>query len=184
MKKLVGILVLAAAAGAGNAAEQDTPFWTSAYAGPSASALRCVAPTVPAVSEVSQRIRHVARSIKQWQACHSGVMASLDPAQAAQHIPADALARMAPAERDAAVRHVAAVHAQLSHAIQREAVPTIAQHDAWFENTLAYVGKQNSLSAGHRALAWNDGYKRSTQQSERVMCRYQAQGLPANIPLR
>ncbi len=184
MKKLVGLLVLAAAAGAGNAAEQqDAAFWASSYAGPSASALRCVAPAVPAVSEVSQRIRHVARSIKQWQNCHRGVLAALDPAQAAQHIPADTLARMSPAEQAAAVRHVAAVHAKLADAIELEAVPTIARHEAWFENTLAYVGKQNSSSPGHRALAWNAAYKSSTQRSETVQ-RYEAQGLPANIPAR
>ena len=183
MKKLVGFLVVAAAAGAGNAAEQDTAYWTSSYAGPAAGALRCVAPSVPAVSEVSQRMRHVARSIKQWQNCHRGVMASLDPSQAAAHIPADALARMSPAEQEAATRHVAAVHAQLAQAIQLEAMPTIAQHDAWLDNTVAYVVKSKALTPGLRAEAWNGAYKSATQRSETIQ-RYEAQGLPAQIPLR
>ena len=183
MKNLVGFLVLAAAAGVGTAAEQDAAFWTSYYAGPAAGALRCVAPAVPAVSEVSQRMRHVARSIKQWQNCHRGVLASLDPAQAAAHIPQDDLARMSPSEQEAAIRHVAAVHAQLADAIQLEAVPTIAQHDAWLDKTVAYVVNSKAMTPGLRAEAWNGAYKRATQRSETIQ-RYEAQGLPAHIPVR
>ncbi|WP_288379250.1 hypothetical protein [uncultured Massilia sp.] len=175
MKKLVGFLVLAAAASAGNAAEQDAAYWTSSYAGPSAGALRCVAPAVPAVSEVSQRIRHVARSIKQWQNCHRGVLASLDPAQAAQHIPHDSLVRMSPDEREAAIRHVREVHTKLADAIQLEAVPVIAQHDAWFGNTLAYVAKQNGPSAGDLAAYRNAQIARQERAGE-MRQRKQAAG--------
>jgi len=115
---------------------------------------------------VSQRMRHVARSIKQWQNCHRGVIASLDPSQAAAHIPADALARMSPVEQETATRHVAAVHAQLAQSIQLESAPIIAQHDAWRDATVAYVSRQNGPSAGDRAAYANERIARSERAGE------------------
>jgi len=184
MKKLVGILVLVAA-GSANAAEQGAApsieaaagYWTAAYAGPSINALRCVAPQVPMVSEVNQRIRSVAKAVRQWQNCHRGVLAALAPGRAVEHIPAQALAAMTPAERDAATRHVAAVHAQLADAVQREAAPIIARHDAWRDATLAYVASQNSVMPGTRAVAWAERFVSNERKSESLQ-RRAALGLP------
>ena len=181
MKKLVGILVLAAAGGAG-AAEQAAPsapagYWTETYAGPTLNALHCVAPQVPVVSQINQRIRTVTRAVRQWQNCHRGVLASLAPSRAAEHIPAEALAAMTPLEREAATRHVAAVHAQLADVIQREAAPVIARHDAWRDATLAYVAGQNSVSPGARAVAWTERFVSNERKSESLQ-RQVAAGLP------
>lgn len=181
MKKLVGILVLVAAGGAG-AAEQAAPdasagYWTGTYAGPTLNALRCVAPQVPVVSEFNQRIRTVAKAVRQWQNCHRGVLAALAPERAAEHIPAEALAAMTPLEREAATRHVAAVHAQLADAIQREAAPVVARHDAWRDATLAYVAGQNSVTPGARAVAWTERFVRNERKSESLQ-RQTVLGLP------
>jgi hypothetical protein len=184
MKKLVGILVLAAAGGANAAQEMAAPsfdaagFRAEAYAGPSINALRCVAPEVPEVSQVNLRIRSVSKAIRQWQNCHRGVLAALAPERAAEAIPAQALAAMTPAERKAATRHVAAVHAQLADALQREAQPVIARHDAWRDATLAYVAGQNSVTPGTRALAWAERFAREERKSEALQ-RQVALGLPA-----
>lgn len=172
MKKLVGILVLAAAGGAG-AAE----FQTGTYAGPTINALRCVAPQVPEISEFNQRIRTVAKAVRQWQNCHRGVLAALAPERAAEHIPAEALAAMTPRERETAIRHVAAVHAQLADAVQREAAPVIARHDAWRDATLAYVAGQNSVTPGTRAVAWTERFISNERKSESLQ-RQVAAGLP------
>lgn len=183
MKKLVGILVLAAA-GSADAAEQAAPspdasaeYWTGTYAGPTLNALRCVAPRAPVVSEFNQRIRTVAKAVRQWQNCHRGVLAALAPGRAAEHIPAQALAAMTPLEREAAIRHVAAVHAQLADAIGREAAPVIARHDAWRDATLAYVASQNSVTPGTRAVAWTERFVSNERKSESLQ-RQVAAGLP------
>lgn len=177
MKKLAGILVLTASSGI--AAAQDTAsvpettaFWTAGYAGPAQAALHCNAPEVPEVSQFNLRIRNVARAIGQWQDCYRRTMESLDPANAGRHIPAEALAAMAPAGRDAALRHVAAVHVRLADAIQRDAAPVFARHEAWREATVRYVALQNGIiRAGDAAVRRNEKLGRAMQTDEHLQRR-------------
>lgn len=182
MKKLAGILALMLA-GSSVAAEHDQPvpapeataaFWTTDYSGPDLAAMRCAAPDVPEVSQSNLRIRNVARAIKTWQDCHRRTMASLEPAQAVQHIPAEALAAMTPAERAAALRHVAAIHGRLGDAIQRDAAVEIARHEAWLDATVRYVVAHNGMRAGDAALRRNEQFARAARADELLQLRIAA----------
>lgn len=139
MKKLASMLVLLASGSV--AAGQDLPvgapdkaavaYWTAGYAGAELTDVGCVAPALPAAPLASQQIRGAGKAIQQWEDCHRRLVAALGPAVADKYIPADVLAAMTADERALAVRHVAAVHGQVAAALQAQAAPVIARHDAW-----------------------------------------------------
>lgn len=141
MRKLVGILALMAA-GSGIAA-QDTAnpareaavtYWTSGYAGAERIGAGCVAPRLPDL-HLSGGDRVTVKAIGKWKDCHRSLIGALAPETAHKTIPADLLATMTPSEREAALRHVAAVHAKLAGALQADAIGTIAAQQAWQEES-------------------------------------------------
>lgn len=145
MKKLVGIVVLMAAGGsfaaqqgtASSARETALAYWTSSYAGAEVAGAVCAPPRLPTEprSYVAER---TAKAIRTWQQCHRRLMGALAPEAAQKAIPAEALAAMTPAERDAATRHVATVHAKLADARQADAATVIAAQQAWREQARRY----------------------------------------------
>ena len=146
MKKLAGVLMLMAA-GAGSAAEQADPsgakqtaiaYWTAGYAGVELSGAGCPAPNVTDAPQSDMADRDTAGAIRRWQQCHRRLIGALRPEVAERYIPAGVLAAMTPAERKAAKRHVAAVHAKLADSAQADAAPIIARHDAWREAIKRY----------------------------------------------
>ncbi|WP_027865878.1 hypothetical protein [Massilia alkalitolerans] len=146
MKKLVGILVLAAAgssaaaqAPADAAREAALTYWTSGYAGAELAGAVCAVPRLPSESASSAMQRNTAKAIRSWRECHRRLMDSLGPEAAYKHIPADLFGAMTPAQRDAATSHVAAVHAQLADAVQAKAARLIASQDAWRVATRRYL---------------------------------------------
>ncbi|MEX5746672.1 hypothetical protein [Massilia sp. X63] len=138
MKKLVGILALMAA-GSSSAAQQDTAgatreavaYWTSGYAGPERVDMRCVAPQLASVPRTSMAERKALKAIQAWKDCRRDLMGALAPEAVGKTIPAEQFAAMAPAEREAAIGHVSAVHAQLAAAFQADADRAIAAQQAW-----------------------------------------------------
>lgn len=146
MKKLVGVLVLMAAFG-NVAAQQDTAsaarkaalaYWTSDYAGSELSGVRCAAPSLPPEGHTAAVERNTVEAIRAWKECQRRLMGALAPEAAHKYIPADLHAAMTPAEREAATRHVAAVHARLAGALQTDAAGLIAAQQAWHEANRRY----------------------------------------------
>lgn len=140
MKKLVGIVVLMAAGSVaaqqakdGSTGEAALAYWTASYAGPELASVGCAAPQLPSEPMLSRMERVTVKAIQAWQECHRHRMASLAPEAAHKSIPAEVFATMTPAERDAATRHVAAVHAKLGDALQADAARVIAAQQAWRE---------------------------------------------------
>ncbi|MGI4844239.1 MAG: hypothetical protein ACRYF7_13080 [Janthinobacterium lividum] len=142
MKKLVGIVALTLA-GSCAAAQQDTApatreaavaYWTSGYIGAELVGAGCLLPTLPDVQPglAGQRPATV-KAIATWKDCHRRLMGALAPETAHKAIPAELLASMTSAEREAALRHVAAVHGKLADALQAEAARTIAAQQDWVE---------------------------------------------------
>lgn len=139
MKKLLGVLVLMGAVG-NVAAQQDTTgpahaaalaYWTGDYAAAELAGVRCAAPSLPLEARTAAVERDTAKAIQAWEDCHRRLMGALAPEAAHNYIPADLHAAMTPAERAAATRHVAAVHARLAGALQADAAGLIAAHQAW-----------------------------------------------------
>lgn len=148
MKKLVGILALSLASGAGVAAMQDSAastreaavaFWTTGYAGSKLGSIGCVAPTLPHESALTGSQRRTVKAIEKWQDCHRRLIGALAPESAHKFIPAEVLAKMTPSEREAAIRHVAAVHARHADSVQAEAARISAGQDAWRKAAQRYL---------------------------------------------
>lgn len=151
MKKLVGILVLTAA-GSSVAAQQQTAgstasptraaavaYWTTEYAGPERVDASCLAPQLPLPPHNSVVEHKVIKAIRTWQECRRGLMGALAPEATGKTIPAGLYASMTPAEREAALRHVAAVHAKLADALQADADRAIAAQQAWQKEARRYL---------------------------------------------
>lgn len=145
MRKLVGILVLTAAGSV--AAHQDTSaprhdaaiaFWTTGYAGSKLGSIGCAAPQLPDGYAPAVTLRKAIKAIETWQDCHRRVIGALAPEAAHKFIPAEVLAAMTPTEREAAIRHVAAVHAKHADTLQADAAKHIAAQQAWRAETKRY----------------------------------------------
>ncbi len=144
MKKLVGIVVLTAA-GSGFAAQQETThttreaaiaYWTSGYIGAERVSTGCVVPKLPNLQPGLVGYRPaIFKAIATWKDCHRRQMGALAPETAHKAIPAKLIAAMTSAESEAALRHVAAVHAKLADALQADAARTIAAQQAWMEES-------------------------------------------------
>jgi hypothetical protein len=153
MKKLVGILALMAA-GSSIAAQQDTTgatreatvaYWTSGYAGPERVDTSCVAPQLASVPRTSMAERKAVKAIQAWKDCRRDLMSALAPEAVGKTIPAEQLAAMTLAEREAAIGHVSAVHAQLAAAFQADADRAIAAQQAWQRERLAHLDRAADL---------------------------------------
>lgn len=151
MKPLVAILAVLMATGASaavqqNAAQKDVSgptreaavaYWTAGYAGAELAGKGCVAPQLPAEPH-SSTVERTAKAVRAWQECQRRLMGALAPEAAHKAIPAELLATMTPAERDAATHHVAAVHAKFADAAQADAARVIAAQQAWREGARRY----------------------------------------------
>ena len=149
MKKLAGILVLLASGSVaaepagtsttGRDARAAIAYWTTGYAGAELADVECPAPAVPDAPQDSRELLQVDLAIKRWQDCHRRVIGALQPAQAGKTIPAEVLAAMTPDERALALRHVASVHERVATAVQLQAAPVIARHEAWRDKATRFA---------------------------------------------
>lgn len=164
MKKLAGILVLLASGGVaggqtvtttGQDARAAIAYWTTGYAGAELGDVGCPAPAIAGAPQDRQEIWSSEKAIRQWQDCHRRVIAALGPAHVEKYIPADVLASMTLEERTQALRHVVSVHGRIAEAVQAQAVPVIAHHDAW-RSAAARMAEQLSVEASERLAASRD----------------------------
>lgn len=133
----------------------DIAFYTEKYDGADValSKFNCGRPVIPELSKNSKDISAVAQSVKDWQACYNGFVASLNaalpPGKAIPPAIADLMNgpeyEMAKARMDKAYATVAAEAKATSDQI-------LAENDAWYDNTVAYVKVTNARIAFDKAV--------------------------------
>lgn len=135
--------------------KDEIAHWTGGYDGADLTAgqYRCERPAIPAMSKTNADIIATSAAFNAWTVCYNGMIANLaDAMPAGKRVPAETVDVMSEAELDLARVHLDRVYGSVADRVQAEAAGMVAQHAAWENATVAFVGDANKQASVRRDM--------------------------------